>query len=160
MMIESEPEFSHQIQNTKNRGMHLFWKISIVFILALFFQNETAAQEKLRAGTWKGTFLTHDERLYKIKYIVSYDDKASVKIKMINLDLEPESEFTYELSDIKIKNKQLQFKIPKEYETKECTLEKENGSYSGTCISTASTTEETSEITMVPPPVEQAPKAE
>lgn len=154
MMTESEPEYSHQIQETKDRGMHLFWKIFLVLILALFFQNEIAAKEKLRTGAWKGTFITYDGRLYKIKYIVSYGDetkKAPLKIEMINLDLEPASEFTDKLSDIKISDKQLQFKILKEYETKKCTLDKENGSYSGTCWSTAGPTEETSKITMVPP---------
>ena len=153
MMTESQPGYSHQIQETKDRGKHLFWKISMFLILALFFQNGIAAEEKLRTGTWKGTFMTYDGMLYKIKYIVSYSNKnkkAPVEIKMINLDLEPSSEFTYKLSDIKISDKQLQFRIPMEYETKECTLDKENGSYSGVCGSTAGTTDETSEITMVP----------
>jgi hypothetical protein len=162
MMTESEPGYTHQIQETKDRGKHLLWKISMFLILALFFQNEIAAEEKLRTGEWKGAFITYDGMLYKIKYIVSYGDetkKAPVKIKMINLDLEPLSEFTYNLSDIKISDKQLQFKIPMEYETKECTLDKENGSYSGTCRSTTGTTKETSKINMVPS-AEEPPETE
>ena len=142
--------------------MQLFWKIFIVFVLALFFLDDAAAGDKLKAGVWKGTFLTYDNRLDKVKYIVSYGDEAKktpVKIKMINLDLEPTSEFTYKLKDINIKNKKIKFKIPKEFETKECILEKVKSSYSGTCSSTAGDAEEVSEITMVPP-VEKPLEAE
>lgn len=70
---------------------------------------------------------------------------------MINLDLEPVSEFTYQLTDIKIENKQLRFNIPKEFETKICTLKKKDSTYSGTCLSNAGNTEETGEITMMLP---------
>ena len=162
MMTKGKTEYSHHPQDTKSRRMQLFWKIIMVLVLVIFFQNHAAAGEKLKAGVWKGTFLTHDKRLYKVKYIVSYGDdakKAPLKIKMINLDLEPASEFTYKLKDIEIKKKKIQFKIPKEFETKECTLEKVKNSYSGTCSSTASDAEEVSEITMEPPK-DDPPKAE
>ena len=154
MITKSKTEYSHHLRETKAGGLHLFWKIFIVFLLAFFIQDDASGGDKLKAGVWKGTFLTHDSRLYKMKYIVSYGDetqKAPVKIKMINLDLEPASEFTYKLKDIEIKNKKIQFKITKEFETKECILEKVKGSYSGTCSSTAGDAEEVSEITMVPP---------
>ena len=133
---------------------HLYWKICTVIILALLFQNEAAAEEKLKAGIWKGTFLTHDGMLYRIQFIVSYDNEsqeAPAKIKMINLDLEPASEFTYQLADIHIEGRQLRFKIPKVFETKVCALQIEDGAYSGTCSSDAGAPGETSEITMVPP---------
>jgi hypothetical protein len=157
MMTDHDPEYALKSQDVKTGKRHLFYKIFIAMMLASFFQNEVGATEKLREGTWKGTFLTHDGTLYRIKYLVSYDDEsqhAPLEIKMINLDLEPMSEFTYALSDIEIKNKQLLFKIPKEFETKLCTLKKKNGTYSGTCISTAGTADEVSEITMVPPAME------
>ena len=162
MVTKNKTEYSHHLQDTKAGGMQLCWKIVIIFILILFFQDDVAAIDKLKTGVWKGTFLTHDNRLYKVKYIVSYGDeakKAPLKIKMINLDLEPTSEFTFKLKDIEIKKKKIQFKIPKEFETKECTLEKVKSSYSGTCRSTAGDAEEVSEITMEPP-VEEPLKAE
>lgn len=143
-----------------NRG-DIIWSFAfsqimfVVFISALCFQNKAAAEEKLKAGTWKGTYLTRDGSRYKIKYIVSYGDdkKSSIKIKMINRDLEPESEFTWELSDIVINKNMLRFKIPKKFETKECILQKtENGGYEGQCRSIAGSNKEVSEITMVPPP--------
>ena len=136
-------------------GRQIFWIMLIVFISALCFQDKTAAEENLKAGIWKGAYFTHDGSRYKIEYIVSCGDdkKSSLKIKMINRELEPESEFTYELSDIVINENTLTFKIPKKFETKECTLEKnENGGYEGECRSIAGSNEEISGITMLPPP--------
>lgn len=136
-------------------GRQIFWIMFIVFISALCFQDKTAAEENLKAGTWEGAYFTHDGSRYKIEYIVSYGDdkKSSLKIKMINRDLEPESEFTYEFSDIVINENTLIFTIPKKFETKECTLEKnENGGYEGECRSIGGSNEEVSEITMLPPP--------
>lgn len=96
-------------------GHQIFRIIFLVFILALCFQDMTIAEEKLKTGTWEGSYFTHDGSRYKIEYIVSYGDdkKTSLQIKMINRDLEPESEFTYELSDIVINEDTLTFKIPK-----------------------------------------------
>ncbi len=63
--------------------------------------------------------------------------------------MEPQSEFTYLLSDIKASRKKLEFKIFEEYELKECSLEYDDDSYSGTCISSAGDAEALSSITMV-----------
>ena len=136
-------------------GHQIFRIMLIVLISALCFRDMTTAEEKLKAGTWEGTYFTHDGSRYKIEYIVSSGDdmKSSLKIKMINRDLEPESKFTYELSDIVINENTLTFKIPKKFETKECTLQKnEIGDYEGECRSIAGSNEEVSEITMVSPP--------
>lgn len=136
-------------------GRQVFRIMFIVFISALCFQDKTVAEEKLKPGTWEGTYFTHYGSRYKIEYIVSCgdDNTSSLKIKMINRDLEPESEFTYELSSIVINENTLTFKIPKKFETEECTLQKnENGGYEGECRSKAGTNEIVCEITMVPPP--------
>lgn len=155
MMTATRHLSNKKIQGIIKWHIHLFWIISILFMFIIFFQNKLAAEEtfRIKAGMWKGTFLTHDGTRYKLKYIVSYgkaSKKGPVKIKMINTDLEPVSEFTYKLTDIQISNKQLRFKIPQEFETKDCVLDWNDDAYSGTCTSTAGKPEETSEITMVP----------
>ena len=136
-------------------GRQVFRIMSIVFISALCFQGKAVAEEKLEPGTWEGTYFTHYGSLYKMDYIVSCgdDSTSSLKIKMINRDLEPESEFTYELSSIVINEKTLTFKIHKKFGIEECTLQKdENGGYEGECRSKAGDNEIVCDITMVPPP--------
>jgi hypothetical protein len=71
MMTEGGSDYPRQTRDTKDSGMHLFLNILIIIILTLFFQNELAAEERLKAGIWKGTFLTHDRIRYKIKSVVS-----------------------------------------------------------------------------------------
>jgi len=130
----------------KGRFLYLFMAICFVLLSG----NDLFAEEKLKAGKWKGTYIIHDGRKYKIECIVSYvddPDNEKLQIKMINIDLD----LTYILTDIKLSEEGLAFKIPKEFETKECILKKKEGSYTGNCISDMSTEDEPSEITMKPP---------
>jgi hypothetical protein len=155
-MNQPLPDLSSRIPKTAKACLKPSSRLLSVVMLALFCLPTLAGDRTLKAGTWKGTFLTHDGTLYKIKYIVRYDEESDdtpLKIKMINLDLEPASEFTYQLSDIDIdiEEKQLQFKIPKEFETKMCTLKQKDNAWSGTCLSNAGDAEETGEITMMLP---------
>jgi hypothetical protein len=70
---------------------------------------------------------------------------------MINLDLEPMPEFTYQLTDIEVKDGEISFKIPQEHDIKECTLRiQEDGRYVGECLSNKAIDGETSQITMIP----------
>lgn len=134
---------------------NLLWKVitTITMMIVTVTFASSAAEETLQVGEWKGTFLTHEGTRYKIKYNVKYETESeagSLMIEMINLDLEPTFDFTYRLTDISIENNKLQFKIPKEFEIKECVLTKENDGYIGTCKSSVGDSTETSEITMYP----------
>lgn len=128
------------------------FSVFAVFALALWSASVYAKNSTIKAGEWKGTFLTHDGKLQQIKYTVSHADGSAgqtVKIKLIYTDFEPVFKHTYPLTDIKIGKKKIHFKIPKEHETKACELKKKKkNSYAGTCVSTAGSAEEKSEITM------------
>ena len=134
--------------NTRN-----FLKIVIYSILLSPLTNIVA--DTLITGEWKGTFISQNNKSYKIKYNVSYnniDENKDLKIEMINLDLEPMPDYTYQLKDIKIKNSTLSFNIPREHDTKHCTLEKqEDKSYTGKCLSDQADNGEPSKISMSPP---------
>ncbi len=127
--------------------------IKLIIFITLFPFTSGIADE-LKEGEWGGTFINTLDKRYKIQYNVSYKSEDEIKvlqIEMINLDLEPMAEFTYQLIDIELKNNELRFKIPREHDTKECTLTKqEDGKYSGECLSNKATSGETSQITMIP----------
>lgn len=128
--------------------------VVMLSLLLGFVHQGASADQLLVAGDWKGTFLSHDGTRYKIAYRVSYSGDTAdeaVNVSMIYLDLEPRSEFTYDLSDIEISKKKLKFKIVKEFETKQCSLKFKKARYSGTCTSSVGNANEVSEITMVPP---------
>lgn len=126
---------------------------AILPIVLLALDAGCVFAQTLREGEWRGTFLTYDGIRYKIKYDVKYDRDAKeepLMINMINLDMEPLSEFTYKLENILIDKEKMKFTIRKEFETKECILNKEGVGYVGTCKSSVSDSAEVSEITMHP----------
>lgn len=129
--------------------------LTFLFIFLSLFHTPAFAEQRLDAGDWKGSFFSHDGTRYKIAYKVGYsedDEIEAIKIRMIYLDLEPRSKFTFALSDIEIGSDHLKFKIVKEFETKQCKLKYKNSQYSGTCTSNVGEADEFSKITMIPPP--------
>lgn len=79
-------------------------------------------------------------------------NKGVLQIEMINLDLEPMPEYTYQLIDIKVTEKKLSFKIPREHDTKHCILTKQDESqYEGECQSDKAEAGVTSQLTMAIP---------
>jgi hypothetical protein len=141
----------------KGGNMHtcrLIWWLLIPALL-LLLPGEVVADE-LKEGTWTGAVLPARGDRYRVKYDVSYEnisDQKKLHIKMIYLDLEPAPEYTYDLTDIKLTNGQLSFKIPEKFEIMQCTLDKQNdNSFSGKCQSDTAEDGQTSQIAMVPPP--------
>ena len=140
-----------------------FFKLIIILILLTTCFNTSA--NELIEGVWEGNFINHLGKRYKIKYNVSYktkDEKQTLQIEMINLDLEPKPEYTYQLVDINLQDENLEFKIPRKHDTKQCTLSQiEDSKYSGECLSDKARNGETSQISMIPPTAEPGdPKAE
>ena len=125
-----------------------------VLIAMLPFANTIA--DELMEGVWGGTFINTLDKRYKIKYNVHYKNKDGIKtlqIEMINLDLEPMPEFTYQLTDVEVKTDEISFKIPQEHDIKDCVLKlQEDGKYAGECLSDKAIDGETSQITMIPVP--------
>lgn len=115
--------------------------------------DHSEENETLIEGAWKGYYLDITGDRQTIKYNVSYeilDGEKKLSIQMINLDLEPVADFTYQLSDIRMKNENLSFKIPGKYDTKLCSLTRQQkNKYDGVCQSDRTTTGITSQITMI-----------
>ena len=136
----------------------LFTFFSLVFILycaGVVAEPQTESQtEPLKEGAWKGTFKNSIGKLYKIEYNVSYktaDEEKILQIEMVNLDLKPRPEFTYQLKSIELDKNTISFEIPEEHDTKLCTLTvQENNEYSGECKSNKETNGKTSQLTMAP----------
>lgn len=122
-----------------------------VFMTLLPFTNAIA--DELMEGVWEGTFINTLDKRYKIKYNVRYkneDDIKTLQIEMINLDLDPMPEYTYQLTDIEVETDKISFKIPDEHDIKECVLTlQEDGKYAGKCLSDKAIDGETSMITMI-----------
>lgn len=129
---------------------YLAWFFGFITLLPLTH----AIADELTEGEWKGTFINTLDKRYKIKYNVRYEDKDDIQklqIEMINLDLEPMPEFTYQLTDIEVKAGEISFKIPQAHDIKDCVLKiQEDGKYAGECLSNKAIDGETSQITMIP----------
>ena len=133
----------------------------IYFILLIAFSCNADEElpvltEELKEGAWKGMCTNESgSRRYKIKYQVSYiieDEKKLLQIEMINLDLEPRPDFTYQLIDVDVKSETISFKIPRKHDTKSCELTKqEDRSYKGECHSDKAKNNRNSQISMVQP---------
>lgn len=137
-------------------GRHNRVRINLILVclLYVFIPTVAIADQPLKEGDWEGKYkefgdLETQEILYEVDYS---EESGSLTILMINLSLEPRSEHTYELSDIKAEGDSLGFKIVKEFETLECSLKKISDMYVGTCSSSVGNAEETNDITMSPPP--------
>lgn len=130
--------------------LHALASISLAALLGAGLGTPVYAQQKLAAGDWFGEFITHEEDLFKIKYKVRYDQtKDELSITMINLDL-PRSKFKDELTDIRIEDGWISFKIERKFETKDCRLKTDNNGYRGSCTSDAGNADEFSTISMYP----------
>lgn len=133
----------------------------LYFILLIVFSSNADEElavltDELKQGAWKGMCTNESgSRRYKVNYQVSYiveDEKKTVQIEMVNLDLEPRPDFTYQLMDIDVKSEEISFKIPRKHDTKSCILKKlENSSYKGECISDKAKNGSISQISMVQP---------
>lgn len=126
----------------------------MILQFALLQPVATAADVLPEKGEWQGKLVPYDStELEKIVYQVGRSaDTDKLTIKMINMTLEPRSEFTYELYDIEIVDNNLKFKIPKEFEIEDCLLEYvDDNTYSGTCTSNAGAVNELSILTMIRP---------
>lgn len=128
----------------------------ILFLLLLTVSNAIA--DELKEGKWEGTFTDHIGNSYNYEYNIIYiktDGQKTLQIEAVNLDLEPKPDFTYQLEDINVKDQTIIFKIPDEYDTKQCTLVKQQEhNYSGKCQSDKAPPGELSTITMNMPPEE------
>lgn len=108
------------------------------------------AQDRLQAGEWFGEFITHEEEVFKTKYKVRYDEATDkIRITMINLSLS-RSKLKDKLTDIKIEDDRLSFKIERKFETKDCRLKADDSGYKGRCTSDAGAADEFSTISMYP----------
>lgn len=128
----------------------------LLYIGILLFLTPVGAEGKeLQEGEWKGTLTNALGKRYKIQYNIRYqgeDERDSFDIEMINLDLEPTPDYTYQLIDIELSDETLRFKIPREYDTRDCILIKQDDSkYSGECQSDKAKDGEFSQISMSPP---------
>ena len=131
----------------------------IYFILLIAFSSNADEElavltEELKEGAWKGMCTNESgSRRYKVKYQVSYiveDENKILQIEMVNLDLEPRPDFTYQLIDIDVKSETISFKIPRKHDTKSCELTKqEDNSYKGECHSDKAKNDRSSQISML-----------
>ncbi len=149
--------FYPQNYKIRQRGIMKSCRYSIrFFVLIALLPLASAIADELMEGVWHGTFVNTLDKRYKIKYNVSYKDEDDIRtlhIEMINLDLEPMPEFTYQLTDIEVKAGEISFKIPQEHDIKECVLKnQEDGNYGGECLSNKAVDGETSQITMIADP--------
>ena len=142
--------------------MHLNKLIHLICLCLLMLSTHTAATE-LAQGIWRGSLINNLGKRYEVQYRVSYataDEFDSIKIEMINLDLEPTPDYTYQLREIKLEDGSLSFEIPRKHDVRSCTLKKNNGEYVGECISDKAKEGETSQILMIAPEAETEPESE
>lgn len=125
-------------------------------ILLLMLPFASVMADDLKEGEWQGALTNSLGKRYKIKYNIHYnnkDDLKELKIEMIYLDLEPMPDYTYQLTDIKLNNEKLSFNIPREYDSRICTLTKQDdNNYAGMCQSNKAVANEISHISMDPLP--------
>ncbi len=123
-------------------------------ILLIVFSVTGAMAEPLQEGEWQGALVNSLGKRYKLKYNIRYnneEERKVLKIEMINLDLEPMPDYTYELVDIKYDEEQLSFNIPREHDTRKCVLTRQTESeYTGECKSNKATEGEVSQISLMP----------
>jgi len=132
-------------------------KISLTLIILLLLgYGSSVCAETLQEGVWKGTYSAAQ---FQAKYYISNSgegDKTKSNIKMVLPDLEPRLDFTYELKDVLISDKDLSFTIHKKNEIQKCTLQRnDKNQFSGTCLSDADKEGTTMvDISMIPPTAE------
>jgi hypothetical protein len=114
-------------------------------------QENSERTEQIQMGEWSGKLFDRMTNLYDLAFIVKFDQEE-LAITMINLDLNPTPEYTYELKNINLKQDSLSFSIHDDYDKQDCMLEKEGGDFIGYCQSTDNETGKKSKLTMVPPP--------
>jgi len=124
-----------------------------ILLIAFLIPPSNAIAGDLEEGVWHGAITNYLNKRYELKFNVDYefvDEKKGLQIQMVNLDLEPRPDYTYQLTEIDVKEKQLSFKIPgKNSHYRKCTLTKqEGGKYSGECVSDSAANGETSLISM------------
>jgi hypothetical protein len=108
---------------------------------------------EITAGHWNGSLINNLDKRYDIKYIVSYedaDDLNSIQIKMVNLDLEPTPDYTYQLEAISFVDDVLTFKIPREHDVHLCELKFDDEEFVGKCSSNKAKGGEVNQISMIP----------
>lgn len=141
------------MKNTNNFS-HLLYFILIIAFSSNADEELSVLTDELKDGVWKGMCTNESgSHRYKVNYQVSYiveDEKKKLQIEMVNLDLEPRPDYTYQLMDIDVKSEEISFKIPRKHDTKSCTLKKqENSSYKGECHSDKAKNGNISQISMV-----------
>ena len=125
-----------------------------ILLIALLILPGNAIADDLGEGIWHGTITNHLDKRYELEFNVDYefaDEKKGLQIQMVNLDLDPRPDYTYQLTEIDVKEKQLSFKIPGENDHyRKCTLTKLGDcKYRGECVSDNAAHGETSQISMV-----------
>lgn len=130
-----------------------------ILLIALLVLPGNAITDDLKKGVWHGTITNHLDKRYELEFNVDYenldyefvDKKKGLQIQMVNLDLDPRPDYTYQLTEINVKEKQLSFKIPGENDHyRKCTLIKLGDcKYRGECVSDNAVHGETSQISMV-----------
>ena len=130
-----------------------------IFLIALLILPGNTIADDLGTGVWRGTITNHLDKRYELEFNVDYenldyefvDEKKGLQIQMVNLDLDPRPDYTYQLTEIDVKDKQLSFKIPGENDHyRKCTLTKLGDcKYRGECVSDNAVNGETSQISMV-----------
>ncbi len=135
-----------------------------ILLIALLIPPGNAIADDLEEGVWHGAITNHLDKRYELEFNVDYenidyefvDEKKGLQIQMVNLDLEPRPDYTYQLTEIDVKEKQLSFKIPGENNHyRKCTLTKLGDcKYRGVCMSDNPANGKTSLISMVQSKVE------
>ncbi len=125
-----------------------------ILLIALLIPPGNAIADDLEEGVWHGAITNHLDDRYELEFNVDYefaDEKKELQIQMVNLDLDPRPDYTYQLTEIDVKENQLSFKIPGENNHyRKCTLTKLGDcKYKGECVSDNATQGEISLISMV-----------
>ena len=124
-----------------------------ILLIVLLIPPGNAIADDLKEGVWHGAITNHLGKRYELEFNVDYefaDEKKGQQIQMVNLDLDPRPYYTYQLTEIDVKEKQLSFKIPGEKDHyRKCTLTKQGDSeYRGECVSDTAANDEVSQISM------------
>jgi hypothetical protein len=128
-------------------------KKTLILLIAFLFSPANTIADDLEEGVWSGTITNYLNKRYELRFNVEYeftDENDVLQIQMVNLDLEPRPDYTYQLTEINVKEKQLSFKIPGvNNHYRKCILTKqEEYKYSGECVSDNAANGEISLISM------------
>lgn len=126
----------------------------VIFSLVVLGCISSGSSLAIEPGIWTGTLTNTAEKSYKQQFNVSISceqGSPKINIEMINLELEPKPDFTYQLEHIEVQGHKLKFDIPQQFDTRACQLElvpDEYPLYKGTCVSSAAQSDEKSRIVM------------